>query len=149
MLAWLNTTREMGKLSRLIFAGAGGGALSARLLALHDEAAQSLTSLLCISACWNGPTTRPRRNITMQELRELTARRSKTFAAWRWICAPPSTTTLARSAGVASDGFNKGDGVRAGGRRRMDRRMPKRSRLVLYRVGQRRSPTSAATPALK
>jgi two-component system sensor histidine kinase UhpB len=106
---------------------------------LHDEAAQSLTSLLVhirLLERANNPTEAQRH---VQELRELTARALEDVRRVALDLRPTILDDLGLAAALEwrIDEFNKQEGVRAtiavAG---LDRRLPRETELVLYRVGQ-------------
>ena len=106
---------------------------------LHDEAAQSLTSLLVrlrlLERAHNPADAQQR----VQELRELTARALEDVRRVALDLRPTILDDLGLGPALEwrVDEFNKGDGVHAtiqvSG---MDRRLPRETELALYRVGQ-------------
>ena len=106
---------------------------------LHDEAAQSLTSLLVHIRLLERANNPAEAQHHVQELRELTARALEDVRRVALDLRPTILDDLGLAAALEwrVDEFNKGDGVRASvvvdG---MDRRMPREAELVLYRVGQ-------------
>ncbi len=106
---------------------------------LHDEAAQSLTSLLVHIRLLERANNPIEAQHHVQELRELTARALEDVRRVALDLRPTILDDLGLAAALEwrVDEFNKGDGVRASvvvdG---LDRRMPREAELVLYRVGQ-------------
>lgn len=106
---------------------------------LHDEAAQSLTSLLVhirLLERANDPGEAQRH---VQELRELTARALEDVRRVALDLRPTILDDLGLAAALEwrIDEFNKQEGVRASiAVTGLDRRLPRESELVLYRVGQ-------------
>ena len=106
---------------------------------LHDEAAQSLTSLLVhirLLERANNPTEAQRH---VQELRELTARALEDVRRVALDLRPTILDDLGLAAALEwrIDEFKKHDGIRASiSIDGLDRRLPRDAELVLYRVGQ-------------
>ena len=106
---------------------------------LHDEAAQSLTSLLVrlrlLERAHNPEDAQQR----VQELRELTARALEDVRASPWICGPRFWTILASArrwsgAWMSSIKWTALQAtIHVTG---LDRRLPRETELALYRVGQ-------------
>lgn len=106
---------------------------------LHDEAAQSLTSLLVHIRLLERAKDPVGAQRHVQELRDLTARALEDVRRVALDLRPTILDDLGLAAALEwrVDEFNKQDGIRAAititG---LDRRLPRESELVLYRVGQ-------------
>ncbi len=131
-------TREMKQLSRQILQAQEDERY--RLAReLHDEAAQSLTSLLVhirLLERANNPAEAQRR---VQELRDLTARALEDVRRVALDLRPTILDDLGLAAALEwrVDEFNKQDGIRAAiAVSGLERRLPRETELVLYRVGQ-------------
>lgn len=106
---------------------------------LHDEAAQSLTSLLVHIRLLERAKDPVGAQRHVQELRDLTARALEDVRRVALDLRPTILDDLGLAAALEwrVDEFNKQDGIHAAititG---LDRRLPRESELVLYRVGQ-------------
>lgn len=106
---------------------------------LHDEAAQSLTSLLVHIRLLERAKDPVEAQHHVQELRELTARALEDVRRVALDLRPTILDDLGLAAALEwrVDEFNKLEGVRATITvTDLDRRLPRETELVLYRVGQ-------------
>lgn len=106
---------------------------------LHDEAAQSLTSLLVHIRLLERASNPAEAQRHVQELRELTARALEDVRRVALDLRPTILDDLGLAAALEwrVDEFNKQDGMRAAiSVERMEQRLPRDTELVLYRVGQ-------------